>query len=164
MTEFTTSLTEINHQALIDLVRYWQQLDPAPTVPSRQQFNPVDIPQCLPHIILLDVGEGNPRYLVRLAGSSVNPVYQKSITGEYLENVLNNDDRPRIIAQYDYSVAQQRPTYMASTTCSPIGRRLSYERVVLPLTTNGDKTDKLLVGINFSNIKQHLIDRPTFKL
>lgn len=164
MTEFTTSLTEINHQALIDLVRYWQQLDPAPTVPRRQQFNPVNIPQCLRHIVLLDVGVGRPRYFVRLAGSSVNPVYQKSITGEYLENVLNNEDRQKIIAQYDYSVAHQRPTYMASTTCSPLGRRLNYERVVLPLTTNGDKTDKLLVGINFSDIKQHLIDRPTFKL
>ncbi|MDF2368392.1 PAS domain-containing protein [Sneathiella sp.] len=164
MTEFTTSLTKITHQALIDLVRYWQQLDPAPTVPNRQQFNPIDIPHCLRHIILFDVGVGRPRYFIRLAGSSVNPVYQKPVTGEYLENVLSEEDRPAIIAQYDYSVTYQRPTYMAGTVSVPSGRKLNYERVVLPLTTNGDMTDKLLVGINFSDVKQHLIDRPAFKL
>ncbi len=163
MTEFTTSLAYISHQALNDLVRYWRQLDPAPAVPNRQQFNPVDIPHCLRHIILLDVCAGRPRYFIRLAGSAVNPVYQKPITGEYLETILSDEDRPTIMSQYDYTVARQRPTYMANTASVPSGRKLNYERVVLPLTTNGDVTDKLLVGINFSDVKQHLLDRPAFK-
>ena len=124
MTEFSTSLTEIAYPALNDLVTYWQQLDPAPVVPHRQQFNPVDVPQCLRNIILLDVGSERPRYFIRLAGSAVNPVYQKSITGEYLENILSDQDRPKIIAQYDYSVAHQTPTYMAGSVDVISGKRL----------------------------------------
>ena len=164
MTEFTTSLREITYPALSELVSYWRQLDPAPTVPHRQQFNPVDIPQCLRNIILLDVGTDSPRYFIRLAGSAVNPVYQTSVTGEYLENVLSDHDRPEIIAQYDYSVTHQTPTYMAGAIDVLSGKRLEYERVILPLTSNRETTDKLLVGIHFSDVKQHLIDRPIFKV
>lgn len=164
MTEFTTSLNEVTHPALADLVQYWQQLDPAPTVPHRQQFNPVDIPHCLRYIVLIDVGVDRPRYYIRLAGSLVNPAYQKSITGEYLENILDEQDRVKIIAQFDYTVAHQRPTHMVGTVRTPYDQKLNYERVVLPLTTNGEMADKLLVGINFFNVRQHLIDRPTFKL
>ncbi|WP_288900494.1 PAS domain-containing protein [uncultured Sneathiella sp.] len=164
MTDFTTSLDEITHPALVDLVKYWQQLVPAPTIPNRQQFNPVDIPHCLRYIVLFDVGTGRPRYYIRLAGSLVNPVYQKSITGQYLENILDEQDREKIIAQFDYTVTHQQPTYMASSARTPSDQNLNYERVVLPLTTNGDKADKLLVGINFFNVRHHLIDRPRFKL
>lgn len=164
MTEFTTSLTDIDHPALRDLAAYWQRLDPAPVVPHRQQFNPVEVPQCLRNIILLDVGPGCPRYLIRLAGSTVNPVYQKSITGEFLENILNEQDRPKIIAQYDYSVTHQTPTYMAGTVDVISGKRLEYERVILPLTSDEKTTDKLLVGIHFFDVRQHVIDRPIFKL
>lgn len=164
MSTFTTSLSDIANPALRDLVRYWRKLSPAPVIPHRQHFNPVEIPHCLRHIILVDVCDGTPRYFIRLAGSSVNPVYQKSVTGQYLEDIFCDEDRPGIIAQYDHSVMHQAPTYMSSTVMVPSGKRLSYERVILPMTTNGRSADKLLVGINFFDVKQDFIDRPGFKL
>jgi hypothetical protein len=164
MQKFTTSLEDIRHPQLIDLVGYWQRLEPSPHVPHRQQFNPVDIPQSLRHIILIDVGESNRRYYIRLAGSSISPVYQKSIIGSFVEDVLGEKDRAEVIPQYDYTVAHQVPTYMAGSITVPSGKDLQYERVILPLTSNGETTDKLLVGINFSDVKQQLMDRPAFKL
>ncbi|MCF8467094.1 MAG: PAS domain-containing protein [Sneathiella sp.] len=164
MQKFTTSLENIRHPSLVDLVSYWQQLEPSPHIPHRRQFNPVDVPQCLRHIILVDVLDSSPRYFIRLAGSSVNPAYQRSITGSYLEEILGEADLAEIIPQYDYTVGHQIPTYMASSMTVPIGKNLQYERVVLPMTSNSHNTDKLLVGVNFSDVKQQLIDRPSFKL
>jgi hypothetical protein len=164
MTEFTTSLDKITHPALSELASYWQQLAPTPVVPHRQQFNPIDVPQCLQNIILFDVLPGRPRYFIRLAGSAVNPVYQRSIAGEYLEGLLNEEEHRKIIAQYDYSVDHQVPTYMAGSINSLNGKKLQYERVILPLTSNNQTTDKLLVGLHFFDVRPHLIDRPIFKL
>lgn len=164
MSTFTTSLSEIRSPALIDLVRYWRQLTPAPVIPHRQQFNPVEIPHCLRHIVLIDVVEGPPRYFIRLAGSHVNPVYQRSITGQYFDELLSDEDRPGIVAQYDHSVLHRIPTYMCDEVGVPGGKRLAYERVILPMTTDGCAADKLLVGINFFDVKQRFIDRPAFKL
>ena len=162
--KFTTSLTEISNPVLKELVQYWQTLDPDPIIPHRQQFNPVEIPHCLRHIILIDVVEGTPRYFIRLAGTSLSPAYQRSITGCYVEDILSDSDRAEIIEQYDHSVKHQQPTYMKSTADVLSGERLQYERVILPMTTNGTDADKLLVGLLFFNVKQHLMHRPSFKL
>ena len=164
MQKFTTSLEHIQHRPLIDLVRYWRGLAPCSQVPHRREFNPIDVPQCLRHIMLVDVLDSRPRYYIRLAGSSVNPAFQQSITGMHVEEILGEADLAEIIPQYDYTVEHQVPTYMTSSVTVPNGKNLQYERVLLPLTSNGESTDKLLVGINFSDVKQQLMDRTMSKL
>ncbi|MZR30575.1 PAS domain-containing protein [Sneathiella litorea] len=164
MAKFTTSLEKISNPALRDLVKYWLRLTSLSIVPHRHQFNPVDIPHCLRNIILVDVEAGTPKYFIRLAGSAINPVYHRSITGCYLENVLSDENRADIIAQYDHTVTYQIPTFMFGEIATSNGRSQHYERVVLPMTTDSETVDKLLVGLNFFNVKASLIDRPIFKL
>ena len=159
-----SSLTDISSPALVELARYWQSLDPAPAIPHRQYFNPVDVPQCLRHIVLMDVHETKPRYYIRLAGSAVNPVYQKSIAGCYLEDIVREEDLADVLSDYDHAVANQVPVFRLNSSRFINGKMRAYERVILPMTSNGITADKLLVGINFFNVAPHLMDRPTFKL
>ncbi|MEX1035419.1 MAG: PAS domain-containing protein [Sneathiella sp.] len=161
---FTSSLTDLSCPALIELVHYWQKLDPAPTIPHRQHFNPVKVPRCLRHIVLMDVHDAKPRYFIRLAGSSVNPVYQKSITGCYLEDIVREEDIEDVLTDYDHAVANQVPVFRVNASRIINEKILAYERVILPMTTNGKTADKLLVGINFFNVAPHLVDRPSLKL
>ncbi|WP_340149742.1 PAS domain-containing protein [uncultured Sneathiella sp.] len=160
----TSSLADLSSPALVELVRYWQNLDPAATIPHRQYFNPVDVPHCLRHIVLMDVHETKPQYYIRLAGSAVNPVYQKSITGCYLEDIVRAEDLADVLFDYDHTVANQVPVFRVNSSRLINGKMRTYERVILPMTSNGIAADKLLVGINFFDVAVHLVDRPVFKI
>ena len=160
----TLSLADISSPALGVLVRYWQSLEPAPVIPHRQHFNPVDVPQCLRHIVLMDVLETKPRYYIRLAGSAVNPVYQKSIAGCYLEDIVREEDIVDVLSDYEHAVANQVPVFRVNASRLMNGTLRPYERAILPMTSNGTTADKLLVGINFFNVAPHLVDRPVSKL
>jgi len=164
MNNFTTALENIQHARLNDLVEYWKSIKKNQFFPYRRDFNPVDIPKCLPHIVLVDVIDGNPKYQIRLAGSAVNPVYRTPITGKYIEDFTFEGDRQEILAQYDHAVKHQVPTYLMGKMTTIDGNQVSYERVILPMTSDGKIVDKLLTGIHYFNVKQQHLDRPIFKL
>lgn len=164
MRKFTTSLQDIKYKPLKELAKYWQKIKKDQPVPFRKQFNPVDVPQCLRYIVLVDVKATQPRYYVRLAGSSVNPVYHKSITGQFIENIIGKEDLESVLHQYDHTVTHWEPTYMTSTVNATNSTNMKYERVILPMTSDGSKVDKLLVGIIFENTTPAHIDCPKLKI
>lgn len=154
---------DIKSAELVDLLNYWKDLKGDQTIPLREQFNPTAVPQCLKYIVLLDVGELTPKYFIRLAGSAVNPAYLEPIAGRYLEHILSEKDLDDILPQYEHSIQFRVPTYMQGSAEMPSSKKLSYERLILPVTSNGNRVDKLIVGIKFMNIKQGLLDRPLYK-
>ncbi|PHQ70453.1 MAG: hypothetical protein COB93_05505 [Sneathiella sp.] len=164
MSNFTTSLENVQHAQLNDLVFYWKQIKKGQLMPLRQNFNPVDVPKCLRHIVLVDVQDGDPKYYIRLAGSSINPMYMKPITGKYIEELSSGKDRADILAQYNHTVEHLIPTYMTGVKNTHVGNSVSYERIILPITSDGREADKLLVGLHFFNVKQQLLDRAIFKI
>ncbi|TNE40054.1 MAG: PAS domain-containing protein [Alphaproteobacteria bacterium] len=164
MTDLPELLARIQTPVLIDLINYWGVIRKNRPIPLRQHFNPVDIPQCLRHIILIDVLDERPRYYIRLAGSVVNPAFPHAANGQFIENVLHEEDRQEVLAQYERSVKQAAPTYKKSTVKVPSGRRLAYERIILPMSGDGEKVDKLITGINFFDVRPGVMDRPILKI
>ncbi|WP_373085340.1 PAS domain-containing protein [Sneathiella sp.] len=164
MQKFTTAMDDIKHPCLIDLVNYWKKMKTTSGIPLRSQFNPVDIPQCLRHVVLIDVIPSNPRFYIRLAGSAAVSVYTFSVPGKYVEDLLAEKDLAEVIPQYEHSLTHHVPTYLDSTLTVPSGKRLHYERVVLPLSSDGKHADKLLNGLHYFDVKQQLMDRPILKM
>ncbi|USG59708.1 PAS domain-containing protein [Sneathiella marina] len=163
MTKYTDVDFDIKSTELADLLRYWREIKEDQTLPLRDQFNPAAVPQCLKYIVLLDVKEQTPTYYIRLAGSAVNPAYLEPISGRYLEHILAQKDLDTILPQYEHTVKFRVPTFMQGSANMPSNIRLSYERLILPASTDGRTVDKLIVGIKFADIKQELLDRPVYK-
>lgn len=163
MTKFTSVDFDIASIELENLLEYWKELKQGQALPFRQQFDPVAVPQCLKYIVLLDVEEVSPRYCIRLAGSAVNPAHLKPITGRYIEEIFSKKDLDVILPQYEHSVQYGVPTFMHGSAEMLSHVFLKYERLILPMTSNGIRTDKLVVGIKFKDIKQGILDRPVYK-
>ncbi len=64
-----------------DLYGYWQSCAQSRPIPSRYDIDPIDIPQLLPGLSLLDAGEDLEALRYRLAGTRVREIYGTEITG-----------------------------------------------------------------------------------
>jgi hypothetical protein len=163
MTKYTSVDFDIESIELEYLLEYWKKLKKDQVLPFRHQFDPVAVPQCLKYIVLIDVKQNSPKYFIRLAGSAVNPAYMKPVAGRYMEDILKPQDLKVILPQYEYTIRHRVPTYMVGSAEMPSRVRLSYERLLLPMTTDGQNVDKLVIGIKFEDVKQELLDRPISK-
>jgi hypothetical protein len=163
MTKYTNVNFDIKSMELVDLLNYWKEIKEDQVVPLRKQFSPTAVPQCLKYIVVLDVGEQTPKFYIRLSGSAVNPAYEEPISGRYLEHILSEKDQEDILPQYEHSVQFRVPTFMTGTVEVAPYIKLGYERLVLPVTSDGNRVDKLIVGIKFEDIKHGLLDRPLYK-
>src|SRR5688572_324227 len=87
------SLPPLTHVALRRLFDYWTSLgEQANGLPSLQNFDPVNLPQLLSHIWIVDVEPNSHRFRLRLAGEGINSIYGRNIGGKYFTDVFEEKD------------------------------------------------------------------------
>lgn len=64
----------------------------------RSDIDPCDIPTLLPHLWLIEIGSAPPRLLVRLAGTRIETVYGRGLSGTHLEALDWGPNSARIFA------------------------------------------------------------------
>ncbi|MEN8197897.1 MAG: PAS domain-containing protein, partial [Pseudomonadota bacterium] len=69
---------------------YWRAKCSDGRLPGRADIDPLDIPDLLPGIVLMDVAREKKRlrFRVRLAGTMVCNVHRRDITGEWVEDMI----------------------------------------------------------------------------
>src|SRR5215831_14853199 len=90
--------------------RFWRLADylarkaPPGKLPGRQHIDPVEIPDLLPFLMMIDVlprESGRPRYRMRLIGTQVVELHGQEFTGQFVEDVLPAKDGDAILRGYD---------------------------------------------------------------
>lgn len=119
------------------------------TLPSRADFDPVDMPKLLPHIILVDVENPGPRLRVRLSGTNVVNVFGGDYTGQYLDEIDFGDARQKILHDYIFAVDAKRPLFSDHKFRRLSGTYLNIERVILPMSDNDDSVNILMAVLSF---------------
>ena len=76
--------------ALCELVRYWIKIHPGKHLPGRQDFDPLDIPKVLRHLVLTDVERDPFRFKIHLMGTAMVEAFGNDFTGSYLDEVFEN--------------------------------------------------------------------------
>jgi hypothetical protein len=69
------------------LYDYWLGCAAGKEMPARKDINPVEFPRLLPFISLIDVEHATRRFRVRLAGTRLRDIYEREITGSYLDEL-----------------------------------------------------------------------------
>lgn len=69
------------------LYDYWLHCADGRPMPERRDINPADFPRLLPFISLIDVEGAANRFRVRLAGTRLREIYDREITGSYLDDL-----------------------------------------------------------------------------
>ena len=69
------------------LFEYWLERAGDAPMPARRDIRPADIPHLLPNISLIDIQRSPWRLRFRLAGTRVRDIYDREVTGLYLEDI-----------------------------------------------------------------------------
>lgn len=94
---------------------YWLAIRPeSGLLPGRQHFDPIDIPEAMPRIWLLDVvrDRAQPRFRYRLVGTKEVESLEREVTGQWLDDVHPRlKDNPALLDRFHFMVADGQPTY-----------------------------------------------------
>jgi len=135
---------------LAQLVAYWRHLVPM-GLPGRQHIDPVTIgPALLPHIFLADAFDGGARFRWRLIGTHIVSHAGTDDTGQELEATLSPQMRETILGHYREVVRGLRPLCHRSEFIGRDRRIYRYERLLLPLASDGKTVDMILGGAVFA--------------
>lgn len=128
--------------------RYWlSRIDRHPW-PLRRAIDPADIPTVLPHLMIWERADDRAGYRCRLAGTAVCAVAGRELRGCTLEAA-----NPRIVgslrADFDAVAAGGCLSLVQRRVAGSPLRRLSYQRLLVPVSTDGRRVDRLFGVIAF---------------
>lgn len=130
--------------ALKTLYAYWQSLRRGRRAPARSDIDPSEIVTVLPHIGIFDVEDSPRRYRIRLMGTRIVSWYGCDLTGRYLDEIDFGTGESFTFAILDQVVDRVVPAHMTGEYTKHDDRTIRYERLYLPLSSDGSRVDKLI--------------------
>lgn len=148
MSSGTTAIPEINrHPRFRRLAAYLASKAPPGKLPGRQHIDPLEIPDLLPYLMLIDVVPqqiGPPHYRLRLVGTEVVEIQGSDNTGRYVEDVLTAEEGGEIRRRYDDLVGSRQPQYRMGTVATLGREHVNYERIAFPIAADGEHVNMLI--------------------
>ncbi len=142
-------MLEPKHEPLRRLLAYWHAKKGDRPAPTRADIDPTEIKPLLPHVGLVDVERAPLRFRFRLTGTEIVKGYGEELTGRYLDEVDLNLHQHEIIGDYVRAAESGEPSCAFLDYNRKDGRHLRYERMVLPLSSDGKTIDMLIGGCVF---------------
>jgi hypothetical protein len=133
--------------ALKRLYEYWLEKKASRFAPARSDIDPVEILPILPHVIIMDVLGTPPRFRYRLVGTAFVQAYGQEITGKFVDEIDLDGQREFIIADYQKMLREREPSLSRWEYTKTDGRHILYERLLLPLSKDGETIDMLLGAV-----------------
>jgi hypothetical protein len=144
-----TSVIEPKHEVLKQILAYWLEKKGDRIAPTRADIDPAEIKALLPYVGLADVQRDPLRFRYRLIGTNVTDGYGRELTGQFLDEVDLNKHEREIVEEYKRVVECCEPICATWEYSRADGRHIRYERLALPLSSDGKTVDMLFGGIVF---------------
>ncbi|MCC6469513.1 MAG: PAS domain-containing protein [Alphaproteobacteria bacterium] len=129
------------------LFAYWESCRRGQVYPRRADFDPLAIPELLPHLFLIDIEHGaDPRFRIRLSGTFIDSVFARSSASRYLDDSPINRREPKRLDVYRRVAQSGRPEASHTSFVDDQGRRYAYERLLLPLAVDDPARVDMIVG------------------
>ncbi|WP_189047409.1 PAS domain-containing protein [Aliidongia dinghuensis] len=134
------------------MLDYWEAKRPAGRLPARADVDPVDLREVLGWLSLIEVRPSEPRFFIRLLGSSHQPRPFGPRHGHDFAAMQPAAYRELVVEQYEMTVARRAPVLHENTLSFGV-HRLSYQRVALPLAKDHETPDMLMVASRLDPIQ-----------
>jgi len=141
------------------LYDYWRSLARDGRVPSRRDIDPIDIPELLPNVFLLDVIGDADDFVFRLAGSQVEEAFSMALRGRSITEIQRAAGTPIPVAQHVEVARGGGPRYREGSVLVSGRDHWRTQRLLLPLSSDGFTVDVLLGGAVF-RLGDHLDEIP----
>lgn len=133
------------HANVRQIVDYWRSIHPETGIPGRQHFDPLDVPNLLPNIRLLDVVGDPPRFRIRLMGTRLRDFFGAELTGRWLDALFSNLEGSLTHIELLRTIETRGPRWRRGKPALDIEKDyLDMERVYLPFARDGRHVDMIL--------------------
>tara|TARA_Y100000588_G_scaffold61258_1_gene60446 strand:+ start:433 stop:945 length:513 start_codon:yes stop_codon:yes gene_type:complete len=122
---------------IVRLVEYWFSLCEGESLPVRKDIDPIDIPDLLPSIRLLDIEGDLPRFRVRLTGDKVRNHFGSTNVGDFLDDIVEDFEIRESYANCMMAIAKRRPVWHRGICdLNPDRDFVPLQRVIAPLASD----------------------------
>ena len=144
----------IRHPKLRQLYDYWDGKRAGRPMPSRADLDPIDIRFAIGDVILADVLEGTPpQFRIRLHGTNLSERTNFDLTGKMLDAMPVPEFRDLSTRSFRKVVRTKAPLHALAER--PLdGRMQRYEAILLPLSSDGEHVDRLMVGMIYEPLRR----------
>lgn len=142
-------MLEPKSEVLKLLLDYWRRKKGDRVAPTRADIDPAEIKTLLPHLGMVDVQRAPLRFRYRLVGTEISQGYGLDLTGRYLDEMDLDDHQIDITENYTNAAESGEPSCATLEYSRKDGRHIRYERLVLPLSSDGKQIDMLIGGCVF---------------
>jgi hypothetical protein len=128
---------------------YWRAKCGGRSMPRRSDIDPAEIPALLPYIMITEMLEAGTRYRYRLAGSAVTEAFGRSLTGQYVDELMKGQYRDFISRLYRSVYLDRRCIFCESRYTGSARPGISTKRLFMPLSADNRVVDQVLVTQTF---------------
>ncbi len=149
---FAETLELPEHRQLFD---YWRSKFRAGRLPARKDIDPIDIPNLLPWLSLIetDWSSDAPRFRIRLVGSGVVDRFGRDATGLWFEDAYDEEVCAQQVAMYTQIVTTAWPSLSRPTPPIRDREHIVSNRLIVPLTGGGDRVEQMMSLIIFDDAR-----------
>ncbi|MEE8445015.1 MAG: PAS domain-containing protein [Alphaproteobacteria bacterium] len=141
---------DLSNPVLLALHEYWLSKASGGNLPGRRDIDPIEIPQILDSVFLIDVirSDAGLRFRYRLTGTKIVQIYQNECTGMWVEDAFP-EQADELIAGYTEAVESGVATHARYAAPSPGRDHITVERLICPLAADGETVDMLFGALAF---------------
>ncbi len=132
------------------LKRYWDDKRGSRAMPGRADLDPVDVPDLLPYILLVDTAETLEEFRYRLIGTEVCTGFDRDRTGSRFADLPRTKRFDEVFGGYWRCFQERTPQYFHGPLATIYNDRMQFSRLTLPLSRDGKHVDMILGGIVYS--------------
>ncbi|MFY7959009.1 MAG: PAS domain-containing protein, partial [Elsteraceae bacterium] len=98
------------------MIGYWRSIAGERRFPSRADFDPIDVPQLLPYLTLVDVHPTPPCFVYRLVGTVASEILRKDLTGQPVGAGVKAEELAAVLSRYEMVRDLGAPLYQRTRT------------------------------------------------
>ncbi|HZS83706.1 MAG TPA: PAS domain-containing protein [Stellaceae bacterium] len=135
---------QLGDPMLRSMYEYWRRKCAGRAMPSRRDIDPSEIPKLLPHMTITEVIGNGARFRYRLSGTAVTEAFGRSLTGQYVDEVMKGQYRDLILRLYRNVCLARRCVFCESKYTGSKNPGVTTKRLLMPLSEDGTTVSQVL--------------------
>ncbi len=134
---------------------YWQKIRGDKLMPSRADFSPASIVVCLPNLVLIDVLRDPLDFRYRLIGTKVDYHSRHYHTGQRISEIPERANPNQVWKNLVAVSESKKPSGRMIPYVGPHKEFLETRQITLPMSSDGENVDMILLAIDYVNRNRH---------
>ncbi|MEQ8815726.1 MAG: PAS domain-containing protein [Thalassobaculum sp.] len=130
---------------LAEILELWHLKRGDRLMPSRRDFDPLEMKRDLGWIVLVDVESNPTRFRYRLIGTSITQLVGRDATGAYLDDLYQGSVETIATMSFRKLLTTRTPNRILGTMHHAKKGHLNFEAIDLPLSSDGETVDMIMV-------------------